>query len=60
MSVVLRVVAVLLLAGGVVAEVSGVVSAPGVALILGLCLATYTWFLATARCAPRPPQGRTR
>jgi hypothetical protein len=59
-TLVLKLGALTLLLGGVVAEGEHVLRAPGVALALGLALAAYLWFLAIARRPIRPaPRRRT-
>lgn len=55
MSVVLKVVAVLALAGGVFVEHGALIPAPGFALAAGALLAIYLWFLAKARRHVGPP-----
>jgi hypothetical protein len=57
-STVFRVCAVICLLAGVLCEVRRVLAAPGVSFVLGLCLATYLWFLAAARDATRMPPRR--
>jgi hypothetical protein len=57
-STTLRVAALLLLLAGGVAERGHLLSAPGVALALGLCLSAYLWFLAIARRPIRPTPRR--
>jgi EamA domain-containing membrane protein RarD len=60
MSAVMRACALLCAAAGVVCEVTKVLAGPGVALVLGLCLGTYLWFLAAARTVLRVPRRRQR
>ena len=55
MSAALKVVAVLVLAGGLVVEHGGLVPAPGFAMVAGVLLAIYLWFLAKARRRVGPP-----
>jgi len=58
MSAALRLVAVLLVVGGVAAEGERVLEAPGVALLLAVGLAGYVWFLAAMRRAMAPSRRR--
>ena len=41
MDAMLRLIGVLVLAAGITAEVAGTIPAPGIALVLGTCLAIY-------------------
>ena len=56
MTTVLKVAAVLVLGGGVLAERGGLVPAPGFALVAGALLAIYLWFLAKARRQVNSPR----
>ncbi len=49
MDAVLRLASLLALAAGITAEVARTIPAAGLALVLGLSLAFYLWFLAIAR-----------
>jgi Flp pilus assembly protein TadB len=55
MSIALKIAALLVLGGGVLAEHEGLIPAPGFALLAGALLAVYLWFLAKARRQLRPP-----
>lgn len=58
MDAVLRLAGLLALAAGITAEVTRTIPAVGLALVLGLSLAFYLWFLAIARRRMNPPQRR--
>jgi len=49
MDVVLKLVALAVLAAGITAEVARAIPAAGLSLVLGMSLAFYCWFLALAR-----------
>jgi hypothetical protein len=51
MEAMLRCAGVALLLAGVLAEVERTIPAPGIAIVLGVCLGAYTWFLASTRRA---------
>ncbi len=55
MSVALKLVALLVLAGGAVVEEGRFLAAPGFALAAGALVSAYLWFLANARPRVRPP-----
>ncbi|MEW6337736.1 MAG: hypothetical protein AB1625_10105 [Acidobacteriota bacterium] len=56
----LKLAAVTILFGSVLAEGSRILDAPGVSLSLGACLGGYLWFLAVARRAQAPSRWRRR
>jgi hypothetical protein len=60
MGAALRCTSVLVFAAGVLLELGRVVPAAGLALVLGFCVAAYTWFLASAVTAPEASRRRRR
>jgi hypothetical protein len=55
MSIALKVVALLVLGGALFVEHGGLIPSPGFALVAGVLLAIYLWFLAKARRHVGPP-----
>ncbi len=60
MDAVLRLAGLLALAAGIAAEVARTIPAAGLALVLGVSLGIYLWFLAIARRRLRPSPRRRR
>jgi hypothetical protein len=60
MDTVLRLAGLLVLVGGIVAEAARTIPAAGLALVLGVSLAIYLWFLAIARRRLSPSPTRRR
>jgi hypothetical protein len=58
MDAVLRLAGLLVLAAGIVAEMAKTIPAAGLALVLGVSLAVYLWFLSIARRQMTPSQRR--
>lgn len=58
MDTILRLAGLLVLAAGVTAEAARTIPAAGLALVLGVSLAFYLWFLAIARQRTAMPQRR--
>ena len=54
MNAVLKLVAVLVMAAGVVVEGEAYIPAPGLALVFGTLVALYLWFLSKVRPYLRP------
>jgi len=55
MSIALKLAALLALSGGLLVESGGLIPAPGFALVAGVLLAIYLWFLARTRRHAGPP-----
>jgi hypothetical protein len=51
----LKIAALLVLGGGVLAEFGALIPAPGFALVAGALLGIYLWFLSKARRSVGPP-----
>ncbi|HUK14365.1 MAG TPA: hypothetical protein VLW17_13785 [Thermoanaerobaculaceae bacterium] len=60
MSLAIKVAALVVAVGAALAEGMRLVAAPGLALVGGLSLAGYLWFLAATRRRPSAPLQRRR